>query len=56
MKTWTDQPGYPVVKFERDYSNRSARVTQKVFKLDPDDEPLLEEGLSVTGDTRKDKR
>lgn len=55
MKTWTNQAGYPVVKIERNYSNRSAKVTQKVFLLEPD-ELELEEELSVTGDTGKDKR
>lgn len=55
MKTWTAQAGYPVVKIERNYSNRSAQVTQKVFLLEPE-ELILEEALSVTGDTGKDKR
>lgn len=55
MKTWTNQAGYPVVKIERNYSDRSATVSQKVFLLEPE-ELELEEELSVTGDTGKDKR
>ena len=55
MKTWTNQAGYPVVKVDRDYSNRSAHISQKVFLLEPE-EMEFEEELSVTGETGKDKR
>lgn len=55
MKTWTNQAGYPVVKIVRNYSNKSATITQRVFQLEPE-EIEFEEELSVTGETGKDKR
>ncbi|GFW84226.1 aminopeptidase N [Trichonephila clavipes] len=44
MTTWTSQSGYPVVKFERNYENRTAGITQKPFSLELDDE---EESIKV---------
>ncbi|GFY39305.1 aminopeptidase Ey [Trichonephila inaurata madagascariensis] len=44
MTTWTSQSGYPVVKFERNYENRTAEITQKPFSLELDDE---EESIKV---------
>ncbi|CAL1274490.1 unnamed protein product [Larinioides sclopetarius] len=37
MTTWTRQSGYPMVKFERDYDNRTALLTQKPFTIHLDD-------------------
>lgn len=31
MDTWTLQPGYPVIKVERDYEMRTATITQRRF-------------------------
>lgn len=28
MRTWTREPGYPVIQVTRDYANRSATLTQ----------------------------
>ncbi|KAG8201081.1 hypothetical protein JTE90_028752 [Oedothorax gibbosus] len=41
MNTWTSQSGYPVVKFDRDYDNNTALITQKPFILDLDDNEIV---------------
>ncbi|GFT57145.1 aminopeptidase N [Nephila pilipes] len=44
MTTWTGQSGYPVLKFERNYENKTAEITQKPFSLELDDE---EESIKI---------
>ncbi|XP_035225504.1 aminopeptidase N-like [Stegodyphus dumicola] len=37
MSTWTSKSGYPVVSFNRNYTNGSAVVSQQIFNLDSEE-------------------